>query len=872
MAQVPSYLRAKGRGRGRGSYTSGTENTRDAAAPGKNTNNTSKPRSAEEKFLQASTAHQQAIQQHIQPEDEEDDEEEDIADDIINTVFKSYSSMTVNENDTNGVQDTAQQDLVHSYRSSSSACLICIETIKKTDAIWNCGGCYAMFHMQCIQKWVREGIYQHAYKSPDGETPSKDIPWHCPKCRTEYQQKDCPTKYICFCGKEANPKFDPWLVPHSCGQTCGRNLKPECGHTCLLLCHPGACPPCPKTVTVSCHCGKQKPRVVRCSAKQWSCGKACGRKLSCGHHNCQQPCHTGECAPCPKTSKQPCYCGKEVTTRPCASPEWQCDQPCGKKLSCGNHLCEKICHKESCGPCPRSGDRSCPCGKTNYNLPCTEDIPTCGDTCGKLLDCGIHACSQRCHTGNCGSCLQLVTKTCRCGQKQKEVLCSKQYLCETKCSAMRDCNKHQCKRKCCDGNCPSCEQVCGKLLSCKNHKCASGCHRGPCYPCPLTVQITCFCKASRITVPCGKEKLTRPPRCNYPCRQPPICHHSSQIPHRCHFGDCPPCGLVCGKQLGRCPHSCPIRCHSAVRTIIRDNAVRAGPWEARPMVKEEIVCKPCPPCQVPIPKQCIGLHEISKFPCSEVRDYSCGRKCGRKLDCGNHTCSKECHLVTNAPDTVQHGDNCEECEAGCQKPRPEGCTHSCPTMKCHPGPCPPCKQMLRMRCHCQISVQHVQCEDWIKNPEKRESLQSCGGECPKLMPCGHPCGAVCHSGECPNIGICEKKVSVRCKCRRKKKDFLCKEVKGGKKLDCDDICQQEKERKKKTEEEKEKLKKEEELKKQQAELEEYERKTKGRKRRQQKGDQEVQETPSFLQRNSKILFVSVTVAVLAVFAFYLLSQ
>lgn len=61
---------------------------------GKNTNNTSKPRSAEEKFLQASTAHQQAIQQHIQPEDEEDDEEEDIADDIINTVFKSYSSMT----------------------------------------------------------------------------------------------------------------------------------------------------------------------------------------------------------------------------------------------------------------------------------------------------------------------------------------------------------------------------------------------------------------------------------------------------------------------------------------------------------------------------------------------------------------------------------------------------------------------------------------------------------------------------------------------------------------------------------------------------------------------------------------------------------
>ena len=153
-------------------------------------------------------------------------------------------------------------------------------------------------------------------------------------------------------------------------------------------------------------------------------------------------------------------------------------------------------------------------------------------------------------------------------------------------------------------------------------------------------------------------------------RKPPICHHSSQIPHRCHFGDCPPCGLICGKQLDGCKHSCPVRCHSAVKTIIRDKvrachskpvlliewlffvlihflvfwlswagcvstrhskpvvlidyslfwfprllivveqAVRAGPWEARPTVKEEIVCKPCPPCQVPTPVQCIGLHEV----------------------------------------------------------------------------------------------------------------------------------------------------------------------------------------------------------------------------------------------------------------------
>ena len=35
--------------------------------------------------------------------------------------------------------------------------------------------------------------------------------------------------------------------------------------------------------------------------------------------------------------------------------------------------------------------------------------------------------------------------------------------------------------------------------------------------------------------------------------------------------------------------------------------------------------------------------------CSEAREHSCGQKCGRVLKCGNHTCQKECHTVTNPP-------------------------------------------------------------------------------------------------------------------------------------------------------------------------------------------------------------------------------
>ncbi len=38
-----------------------------------------------------------------------------------------------------------------------------------------------------------------------------------------------------------------------------------------------------------------------------------------------------------------------------------------------------------------------------FELPCTEDVPTCVDTCGKMLECGEHECTQRCHTGPCGT-------------------------------------------------------------------------------------------------------------------------------------------------------------------------------------------------------------------------------------------------------------------------------------------------------------------------------------------------------------------------------------------------------------------------------------------------------------------------------------
>ena len=78
-------------------------------------------------------------------------------------------------------------------------------------------------------------------------------------------------------------------------------------------------------------------------------------------------------------------------------------QVCGKLLSCGHHHCQLICHAGGCGHCPNDGERTCPCGKRsnliydfNHNvvyeqsfplehtLACTEEVPTCGDTCDKV--------------------------------------------------------------------------------------------------------------------------------------------------------------------------------------------------------------------------------------------------------------------------------------------------------------------------------------------------------------------------------------------------------------------------------------------------------------------------------------------------------
>jgi len=754
----------------------------------------------------------------------------------------------------------------------SSVCLICISSVKRADAIWSCDTCYTSFHINCIQRWAKDSIFQQKQQledDPQRAVKEVDICWSCPKCRRSRPPLSIPQHYTCYCGKTRDPPLDPWQTPHSCGELCSRSLA-GCAHKCLLLCHPGPCPPCPQTVTTSCHCGQARPTVRRCSAASWSCGEKCGHALGCGVHPCGDTCHPGDCQPCSMTSVQSCECLKTKEPRQCASPVFKCGTPCGKLLSCGYHSCDLICHPGSCPPCPLSLDRLCPCGKSTTRLPCTEATPTCGDTCGKLLACGSHKCYERCHRGNCPSCLQMASKKCRCGAKVKEVQCAKSFTCETKCKKTRDCQRHPCNKKCCPGTCPPCEQQCGKTLSCKNHKCLSRCHRGACYPCQATVELTCYCKETKQVVPCGREKNTKPPRCKKPCSAASNCHHPARDKHNCHRPPCPPCKQVCGQEM-TCGHICPAVCHDNVQVKVVDNTKPVGPWEEKaPVIK--ISKLPCPPCNSPVPVTCLGQHETSSWPCHLAKPAPCGRKCGRSLPCGNHTCTRDCHKVRHAENDTSAGVNCKKCDAECGVPRPQGCSHPCP-LPCHLPPCPPCSINIKIKCHCGLTNLYRKCGEFLaaSNSEKEE-MMCCQDQCPKLMTCGHRCTKLCHLGECSDAGACRKKVKISCRCKRRKEEFRCSQVNGKDNLDCDSTC---KEISKQTEDENLKItrqKEEEELLRNQREAELFERRLEGGgKKRRRNRKIESTEEPSFVVRHKAMLIGTVSVAVMSVVMFFIFN-
>lgn len=119
-----------------------------------------------------------------------------------------------------------------------------------------------------------------------------------------------------------------------------------------------------------------------------------------------------------------------------------------------------------------------------------------------------------------------------------------------------------------------------------------------------------------------------------------------------------------------------------------------------------------------------------------------------------------CAKVRNPPD---HPWNLpHSCGDVCEKNLINNCGHTCKIL-CHPGPCPPCPQMIKTSCCCNKSP-----EKMIRCSQKQ---WHCSKKCSAKLSCGvHFCAEICHSGNCPP---CTKSAKRKCNCGAQSKEVRC---------------------------------------------------------------------------------------------------
>ncbi|XP_055973125.1 transcriptional repressor NF-X1 isoform X2 [Sorex fumeus] len=348
----------------------------------------------------------------------------------------------------------------------------------------------------------------------------------CQPCRSILNQ-------VCYCGSTTRDVLCGTDIGKSdgfgdfaCLKICGKDLK--CGsHTCSQVCHPQPCQPCPRLphLVRYCPCGQTPLSQLlergssgrkSCMDPVPSCGKVCGKPLSCGSsdfiHTCEKVCHEGECGPCSRTSVISCRCSFRTKELPCTSLKsedatFMCDKRCNKKRLCGRHKCNEIC--------------------------CVDKEHKCPLICGRKLRCGLHRCEEPCHRGNCQTCWQAIYHSCHSEEKCPPCTFLTQKWCMGKhelrsnipchladiscglpCCADLPCGMHKCQRLCHKGEClvdEICKQPCTNLRTDCGHPCMAPCHPGS--PCPTTickakVELQCECGRRTELVICSEASST----------------------------------------------------------------------------------------------------------------------------------------------------------------------------------------------------------------------------------------------------------------------------------------------------------------------------------------------------------------------------
>jgi transcriptional repressor NF-X1 len=373
-------------------------------------------------------------------------------------------------------------------------------------------------------------------------------------------------------------------------------------------------------------------------------------------------------------------------------------------FACGQHRCQKACHPCTANlqicPSDPSIIKTCPCGahlitellNGQDRVSCVDPIPTCESTCNKILVCG-HACTMKCHLGDCPPCQEPVEVACRCQTTSFKDNCAnvckeaggEPPLCDRTCKSIRNCGRHPCGVECCPAMkvkgkrktgtefAHDCPLKCDQLLPCGMHRCQDMCHKGKCLPCLEATfdEVTCHCTRTRLEPPvrCG----TKLPACPHPCIRPNPCGHIRFLNHNCHPDE-----------------------------------------------------EPCPPCPALVTRHCLcGKTELKNVPCYR-ESPRCGRPCQKQLDCGKHLCMKTCH---NGP-CLTDGESCNQTCGGARG----SCGHPC-QQKCHEGPCSeiePCPARIKASCKCGQNSIEIPCHATDVSSGSKKDLE-CNDFCAKVL-------------------------------------------------------------------------------------------------------------------------------------------
>eukprot|EP00127_Corallochytrium_limacisporum_P006179 Clim_evm18s220 gene=Clim_evmTU18s220 len=272
--------------------------------------------------------------------------------------------------------------------------------------------------------------------------------------------------------------------------------------------------------------------------RQPKCQKPCGDLLDCGRHRCNLRCCPGNGAFAStgggrkKHTSQSGLSRTLQAKRAFSTALHDCQRPCGKMLRCGQHACEKRCHKGPCPPCLHAiwNDLTCACGAQRLEppQPCGTKPPVCDQPCPRAQPCG-HLATHTCHPdGPCAPCHARVTRRCAGGHVlRKNVPChiaEAGVSCGAKCKKFLPCGRHVCKRLCHAGDCLTddrrelypggilpdercCGQTCGAPRDLCEHSCHQPCHAQlpcPLLPCQEKIKAHCGCGRRNAQVRCLK--------------------------------------------------------------------------------------------------------------------------------------------------------------------------------------------------------------------------------------------------------------------------------------------------------------------------------------------------------------------------------